>query len=51
MTQQREPDLRPSPGARFSLRDFTGEGRPVGVPPLVAQSGVLPVQAVPHAPQ
>jgi putative colanic acid biosynthesis acetyltransferase WcaF len=35
MTQQREPDLRPSPGARFSLRDFTGEGRPVGVPPVV----------------
>jgi putative colanic acid biosynthesis acetyltransferase WcaF len=35
MTQQRESDLRPSPGARFSLRDFTGEGRPVGVPPLV----------------
>jgi len=35
MTQQRESDLRPSPGARFSLRDFTGEGRPVGVPWLV----------------
>jgi putative colanic acid biosynthesis acetyltransferase WcaF len=35
MTQQRESDLRPSPGARFSLRDFTGEGRPVGVPPVV----------------
>jgi putative colanic acid biosynthesis acetyltransferase WcaF len=32
MAQQRESDLRPSPGARFSLRDFTGEGRPVGVP-------------------
>jgi putative colanic acid biosynthesis acetyltransferase WcaF len=32
MTQQRESDLRPSPGARFSLRDFTGEGRPRGVP-------------------
>jgi putative colanic acid biosynthesis acetyltransferase WcaF len=32
MTQQRESDLPPSPGARFSLRDFTGEGRPVGVP-------------------
>jgi putative colanic acid biosynthesis acetyltransferase WcaF len=35
MTQQRESDVRPSPGARFSLRDFTGEGRPVGVPPVV----------------
>jgi putative colanic acid biosynthesis acetyltransferase WcaF len=35
MTQQRESDLRPSPGARFSLRDFTGEGRPVGVPRVV----------------
>ena len=35
MTQQRESEVRPSPGARFSLRDFTGEGRPVGVPPVV----------------
>jgi putative colanic acid biosynthesis acetyltransferase WcaF len=35
MTQQRESDLRPSPGARFSLRDFSGDGRPVGVPPVV----------------
>ena len=32
MTQQCESDLRPSPATRFSLRDFTGEGRPVGVP-------------------
>lgn len=35
MTQQGESDLRPSPGARFSLRDFTGEGRPKGRPWLV----------------
>ena len=35
MTQQRESDLRLSPGARFSLRDFTGEGLDRGVPWLV----------------
>lgn len=35
MTQQCESDLPPSPGERFSLRDFTGEGRLVGVPRLV----------------
>jgi putative colanic acid biosynthesis acetyltransferase WcaF len=35
MAQQRESDLRPSPGARFSLRDFTGEGRSRGVPKFV----------------
>ena len=33
--QQRESDLCTSPGARFSLRDFTGEGRDRGVPFLV----------------
>ena len=32
MTQHRESELPPPPGARFSLRDFTGEGRPRGVP-------------------
>jgi putative colanic acid biosynthesis acetyltransferase WcaF len=35
MAQQLESDLRTSPGARFSLRDFTGEGRDRGVPFLV----------------
>jgi putative colanic acid biosynthesis acetyltransferase WcaF len=35
MTQEPESDLRPSPGARFSLRDFTGQGRPRGRPWLV----------------
>ena len=35
MTQQRESDLRPSQGARFSLRDFTGESYSKGRPWLV----------------